>query len=948
MDVKTQSSLFWRATGTRKVNVTHGRASRGKVKKGENMSFVDEWIKRLPGNVGPLPGAFEEAVCLQGAEEGMVLLKNDGVLPLRDKTVALFGAGAVDTIIGGTGSGSTEPPYKINVEEGLRESGYELTSESWLEKFVRDSREANEAMEIDDFTRLWGGITVLIDEPEITSAELAEAKKAETAVYVIRRNTGEGCDRKNEKGDYLLSDMEYENLSKIAANFKHTVVVLNTSVMDPGFTEEIPGIGAVILMNLPGMMAGKALANILSGMANPSGRLTDTWAESYGDYATSQIFSANDGITDEEDYLEDIYVGYRYFDSFGIAPHWCFGYGLSYTEFSMEPTAVTADAENVTISVRVKNTGEYPGKEVVQVYVSAPISERLTKPYQELRGFAKTKVLSPGEEETVVIRFATASMASFDEKSSSYILEKGCYRLRVGKNSRETEVAAVLELDGDVMTEKLSKKAACSKKLDFYKAPAIVYETAQASVIFLKAGDFHTVDHSDVGSKYTVTYVPEGMDYQPYMDKNPYKLKYETKEHVVTVRNVPDATFPDVADGKVTMEEFVASLDPEVLLRLVTGVSHETPWSVANRMKKKAAALDAIASSGRTTAQYVKTLGIPNSYLSDGPAGLRIIGKPTAAWPVGTVLAQTWNTELMEQTGDGFGTEMEAYHHSVILGPGMNIHRDPMCGRSFEYYTEDPLLNGKMAAAFTRGVQSHEGCFVAIKHFACNSQETDRGISSSNVSERALREIYLKGFEIAVKEADAGTIMTSYNKVNGVHSSENRELLEGIVRGEWGFKGMFMTDWHSQSYKPADIHAGNDLIMGGIQVEAIAQALWGWEPVFNSDGSIKERTVISYDGLKQETVGEWGAFLPCADGTDTCKAAVLAGTQPGERVRAYVENGIALVSENTDGSSVVTYKGIRRGRHLALGDLQRCAIHVLEYLLRSSAWKEIRKNMEEK
>lgn len=909
------------------------------------MSFVDEWIKRWPGNIGPLPGENEEAVCLQGAEEGMVLLKNDGILPLSDKKLALFGAGAADTIIGGIGSGSTEPPHKINVEKGLKESGCELTSERWLQKFAAASKKANDELDIDDFTRLWCGITVLIDEPEITEEEIVEAKAAKTAVYVIRRNTGEGYDRKNEKGDFLLSDMEYENLSKIAEGFEHTVVVLNTSVMDPRFIEEIPGIDAVILMNLPGMMAGKALSDILYGKANPSGRLTDTWARRYEDYPASAIFSTSDGITDEEDYLEDIYVGYRYFDSFNVTPHWCFGYGLSYTEFSMETENVNADEQKVTVAVRVKNTGNRSGKEVVQVYVSAPQSERLPKPYQELRGFVKTKKLNPGEEEIVQISFQTVSLASFDTERSSYVLEKGQYLIRVGKNSLETEIAAVLSLDDEVITEKLSKKVRCPKELNLYKAPAITYEQTDAPVLMLNASKFHAEDHTAAGTECTVTYIPEGAEYEPYVEKNPYRLKYETKEKVEIVRNVPDATFPDVAEGKVTMEEFVASLDQGVLLRLVTGVSHETPYPVPSRMKKKAEPLKAIPSSGRTTAQYVETLGIPNSYLADGPAGVRVIGKPTAAWAVGTVLAQTWNTELMEKTGDGFGTEMEAYHQSVILGPGMNIHRDPMGGRSFEYYTEDPFLNGKMAAAFTKGVQSHEGCMVALKHFACNSQETDRGFSSSNLSERALREIYLKGFEIVVKEANPGTIMTSYNKVNGVHSSENRELLEDIVRGEWGFQGMFMTDWHSESYKPADIHAGNDIIMGGIQVEAIEEALEGWEPEFETDGSVKQRTVISYDGIKQDIVEEWGSFLPCAEGADICRTTVLAGTEVGEEVQKYIDNGIASVRENPDGSKEISYKGIRRGRHLALGDLQRCAMHVLRYLLKSSAWKEMKKNM---
>ncbi len=907
------------------------------------MSFVDEWLKRWSGNIGPLPGADEEGFCLQGAEEGMVLLKNEGILPLSTKTVALFGAGAVDTIIGGTGSGSTEPPYKINVEQGLRENGFTLTSEGWLRKFAELSKKANDELQIDTFTRLWGGITVLIDEPEITQEELLQAKQADIAVYVLRRNAGEGGDRKNEKGDFLLSDMERRNLSLIAANFASTVVVLNTSVMDPGFVDEIPGIGAVLLMNLPGMQAGRALANILEGKANPSGRLTDTWAKRYEDYPASAWFSGNGGNTLEQDYLEDIYVGYRYFDSFGIAPKWPFGYGLSYTDFFMEAVAVTADAKKVSLSVRVKNTGNCPGKEVAQLYVSAPQSLALPKPYQELRAFAKTKLLQPGEEEVLTLSFDTSAMASFSEAENAWVLDKGQYLLRLGKNSRNTAVAAVLELDAEVVTERVTGLS--GKKLPILTAPPISYEAWHGPVIPLRAAEFETVIH-EASPEETVTYVPEGTKYIPYADENPYRLPFPTKERVVTVRSVPAATFPDVAAGKVTMEEFVASLPQEVLLRLVTGVSHETPYPVPKRMKQAISPVDALPSSGRTTAQYVETLGIPNSYLSDGPAGLRVIGKPTAAWAVGTVLAQTWNAELMEKTGGCFGTEMEAYQHQVILGPGMNIHRDPLCGRCFEYYTEDPLLCGKMAAAFTKGVQSHDGCMVALKHFACNSHEDDRGHSSSNVSIRALREIYLRGFEIAVREADPGTIMTSYNKINGVHTSELRPLLQGVARDEWGFTGMFMTDWHSASYKPADMHAGNHIIMGGVEVEAIQEALEGWEPEFDSDGAVSLRTISSYDGLKIDHVEQWGAFLPCPDGKDRRVAVVADGVTPGEQVQKYIDQGIAHIEELPDGSKKVIYTGIQRGRHLALGDLQYCAMGVLRYLLRSSAWKIIKEELQ--
>lgn len=910
------------------------------------MSFVDRWIESMPDNYGPLPGADEEAVCLQGAEEGMVLLKNNGVLPLENKTVALFGAGAVDTIICGTGSGSIVAPYLINVEQGLTEDGFTLTSGRWLNRFAQLSRQANEKVEGEIFFKLWGGGTILIDEPEITEEELCDAQAASTAIYVIRRNTGEGYDRKNEKGDFLLSDTEFANLKRIAANFDHTVVILNTSVIDAGFVDGIPGIDAVVLMNLPGMMAGRALAHILTGRTTPCGRLADTWALRYADYPTAGYFSANDGATEEEDYCEDIYVGYRYFDSFGVEPRWCFGYGLSYTSFELCAQSVTADESTVSVCVHVKNTGTLPGREVVQVYVSAPQTEQLPKPYQELRGFAKTGLLAPGEGEDVRIVFSTASLASYDESIACFVLDPGRYLIRMGKNSRDTGVVGVLDLARRVVTHKLSPKAVCPKEFERLRAPTIIYENTDAPVIALNADAFTTQDLSDTGEKEIVTYVPEGAEYEPYAAKNPFQMRYPCPERVVRVRNVPDATLPDVYTHRTSMEEFVASLDEGVLLRLVTGVSHETPWPVPVRMKKKALPVDAIPSSGRTTAQYVESLGIPNSYLTDGPAGLHLFGKPTAAWPVGAVLAQTWDTALLEKTGDGFGVEMDAYRQDVLLGPGINIHRDPMGGRAFEYYSEDPLLSGKLAAAFTCGVQAHKGRFVAVKHFACNNQETGRGTSSSNVSQRALREIYLKGFEIVVREAEPGAIMTSYNKINGIHSSENRELLEDVVRGEWGYSGLFMTDWHSESCKPADLHAGNDLIMGGIQIEAIEDALLGRQPVFQPNGSVEEKRYVSYDGLKTDTVENWGVFLPHIDGMDTCEAVVAAQTALGERAQRSITDGVASLKENPDGSRSVVYRGTNRGRYLALGDLQRCAMHVLNYLLRTGAWQDVLKSIE--
>lgn len=435
-------------------------------------------------------------------------------------------------------------------------------------------------------------------------------------------------------------------------------------------------------------------------------------------------------------------------------------------------------------------------------------------------------------------------------------------------------------------------------------------------VFELKAGAFTACDERLTKPPVIRTYIPEGKHYRTYIE-------------------CPEATLPDVVDGKVTLEEFVASLDTGVLLRLVTGVASETPYLVESRMKVPMKPLEAPRSSGQTTSQYVESLGIPNTYLTDGPAGLYLGGQATTAWPVGMPQAQSWNPQLIEAIGDGFGKEMDAYDQTVILGPGMNIHRDPLCGRNFEYYSEDPLLSGKCAAAFTRGVQSHKGRMVSLKHFACNNQETDRACSNSSVSQRALREIYLKGFEIAVREAKPGTIMTSYNKINGRHSSENKELLQGIVRGEWGFDGLFMTDWNSQSYKPGDLHAGNDLIMGGLHVDYLESAIYGTEPVFTEDGAVEEKIFMAYGGMMRQPMESWGAFFPEAGGPDSCTVTVAAGTELNARVQPYVQKGIATVTEQGDGSRTVTYRGIRRGAHLALGDIQYCAMNVLRYLMKS-------------
>nr|AFN84581.1 beta-glucosidase-related glycosidases [uncultured bacterium scaffold00056] len=866
---------------------------------------------------GKLPCPETAEAARRAAEGGMVLLKNDGTLPMEPRPVALFGAGAEDTTVCGTGSGYAFSPYTVSVRRGLENAGFSVTSGLWLQNYAKEKKLAEKAgKKLSFIEKRFSGETIHVPDTAITDAEIRAASSADTAIYVIRRTTGEGYDRRAVKGDYYLSDIEENNLRKLAASFKHVVVILNTCVIDASVLEGIPGISAILLMGQAGMEAGNALAGLLTGKVAPSGRLTDTWAKRYEDYPASATFSVNDGQTLQEDYTEDIFVGYRHFDTKALDVVYPFGYGLSYTSFAYQAAAVTADWEKVTVRLTVENTGKYAGREVVQVYVSAP-NGRLPKPYQELKGYAKTGLLQPGKSEALEITFDTAALASYDESKAAWVMEPGDYLLRVGAHSRATEVAAVLRLEGEAVVCRLSSQLAPDHALALAEYPARPEENTPAPVIELSARDCRTVD--GVG-------------------------KME-RAAVITAKARSGSTLLDVADGKVSMEEFVASLDTETLLRIVTGSGSETKHPVPSRLPKGAVKSKfAGSASGKTTNQYAESLGIPAAALADGPAGLHLMGQPATTYPVGMVAAQTWDAETLYEIGDCYGKEMEHYNVAIILGPGMNIHRDPLCGRSFEYYSEDPLLTGRTAAAFTRGLQEkHPGYGVAIKHFAANNQEIDRHDMNATVSERALREIYLKGFEICVREAKPLTVMTSYNRLNGRYTSSRYDLLTDILRGEWGFEGFVMSDWDTHSEKPFDYQAGNDIVMGGYPTDVIAAAISGKPARFDKDGAIHQDRIAMYGGVLHRTVDAWNSFAPEPGGRDTLTVRVEQGVKLSGHVNEAVKSGIASVTENADGSKTVTYTGTNRGAYLSLGDIQRCAMHVLKVLMENAPMKISRK-----
>lgn len=758
------------------------------------------------------------------AGECMVILENDGVLPLQagTKKIALFGTGARHTIKGGTGSGDVNVRENISIAQGLERAGFKFVTEGWLDQYDRLYADAKK---LNEFTEKTGKPSMLyafenpFEEPEQPEITEADVKEADAAIYVISRNSGEGKDRRAEKGDYYLSDRELQNIRFMTEHYKNCIVLLNVGgVIDLTSLKAIEGVQAIMLVGQTGNMGGYAVADVLTAKTIPSGKLTDTWARSYEDYPSSATFSHRDGNLDDEYYSDGIYVGYRYFDTFGVMPLYCFGYGKSYTEFEIKTMNVTADEKQVQVEVEVTNIGDkYPGKEVVQVYYSAP-DGIMEKPTQELAGFAKTKLLAPGEKDVVTITFATTDMASFDAYDAAWIMEEGEYTIRVGNSSRNTEAVAVIDLDEQVTTLQLKR---------------LMRDTIAVRELH------HMIPIFDIEFDFGVPAIPFRIMLQAE------NFKKELVEYEVMRRTLMDKrkdevlTLEDVKAGNATLDELTAQLTVEEMAELCVGTERRN--GDGNVIGSASSCVPGAA--GDTTSSLLETRKVPNLIQADGPAGLRL-ETPCTAIPIATTLAQSWDMDLIHRMGELVGEEMKQLHVDLWLAPGMNIHRNPLCGRNFEYYSEDPVLTGLCAATETKGVQSQKGKGTTIKHFAGNNQEDNRMFTNAHISERALREIYLKGFEIAVKTAQPYAIMTSYNLINGVHSANNYDMLQNIARDEWGFEGLVMTDWYtsqdttemgmvspsgkySHSSSVQCIKAGNDLQMPGCQqnVDDIVEAV---------------------------------------------------------------------------------------------------------------------------
>ena len=778
------------------------------------------------------------------AAECTVLLKSDGTLPLsRTGRIAAYGNGVRRTVKGGSGSGDVNVRHFVTIEEGLENAGFEITTKGWLDDYdlIWEDARKQFVSGVKELAKQTGVNPVMLGmgrtmaEPEY---EIPIEADGDTAVYVLSRLSGEGSDRRMEAGDISLTQTEIRDILRMNKKYKNFILVLNVGGLID--LEPVKEVKNILLLSQLGTATGDVLADILLGKSYPSGKMAMTWAP-IDQYPSTEGF----GDPDDTLYREGIYIGYRYFDTVGKKVSYPFGYGLGFTKFKILVSEMAVDAECVKMKVVVRNTGDFRGKEVVQIYVSSP-QGRIDHPYQELKAFSKTKELVPGEEQLLEISFCIEDIASYDINCASYRIEKGDYIVRAGTSSANAEAVGVLRFEADILTEKV--RNICSGwgfEPNRFEKRTLKETTENLIHINVPTEEFLTKKYVYSGAS---AEIPSG-------------------ERIV---------WNKVQNGENTVDDFISGLTSEELIYLCLGFYDET---LGSESIIGSACVSVAGAAGETTAR-LKNMHLPTLTMADGPAGIRVSnqykivnGKPKAmvdsmedltvfmddvtvammksmvpepsreeidapmyysyctAIPIGTALAQSWNPELGEIFGDIIGTEMEMFGVNYWLAPAMNIQRSPLCGRNFEYYSEDPLISGKMGAAITRGVQRHKGCATTIKHFACNNQETNRCASNSAVDERALREIYLKSFEICIKESQPRAMMTSYNLINGVHTCNSRELLTNVLRDEWGYQGIVMTDWYSTQDVMASqngredkyptgsaagcIWAGNDLIMPG-------------------------------------------------------------------------------------------------------------------------------------
>lgn len=771
----------------------------------------------------------------RAAAEGFVLLKNEGhLLPLKKGSrIGLYGAGAIKTIKGGTGSGDVNERDCVSIYQGMLNAGYEVTSKGWLDAYTDlytqarlDWREEvyNKMPEFNNNFFLAYSTTQFqvpcgapIDEAK------AKADGADAAVFVLSRVAGENADRHDTEGDYYITAEEKALLAQVSGCYQDVILVINTGgLIDLAFTEEFSNIRAVLQFMQAGQEGGNAFADVICGDVTPSGKMTDTWALDYNDYPNASYFSFKSGNVYKEEYKEGIYVGYRYFDTFDVTVRYSFGYGLSYTEFEIRPGKIAVhgvgtEKPSVSVGVEIKNIGDaYAGKEVVQIYVSCPQS-KMAKEFRRLAGFGKTDLLQPGQSRHMEIDFALEQLASYSEEQAAWVLESGIYGIWLGNSLRDAVLVGSLMLDADAVLTQCEH--ICERKENMDELVPDADKMKEKAAAWMREAE--NLPRAEIRASEIVT---RTVAYSDIPDALPGKAGEITEG--LSLDQLVDFATGDIAKGQGSALGSAGQTVPGAAAETVCTAKAD-PWNVAS----------IVLADGPAGLRLNKTYQVVNGEIVRGDFLESLEGgffapekekKGTTyyqyctAIPVGTLLAQTWNLDLMKEVGEMIGREMTLFEVTLWLAPGMNIHRNPLCGRNFEYYSEDPLLTGMMASAITLGVQAMPGCGTTIKHFACNNQEDNRMGSDSVLSERTLREIYLKGFEIAVKNAQPMSIMTSYNMINGVHAANCYDTCTKAARDEWGFKGAIMTDWTTTTDSAAGecnaagcMRAGNDMVMPG-------------------------------------------------------------------------------------------------------------------------------------
>lgn len=798
----------------------------------------------------------------KASAEGAVLLENNGSLPIEPCRVALYGLGCRNTMVRGIGSGDITYRYVVNVERGLENAGFTVTTKEWLDRFDIKYSEYRELLlaSIEKEAKETGidNLHVFYNRPhkipvyeEISDKDIVSSG-TDTSIYVLSRKEGEGVDNKYIEGEYLLAEEERMQLRRLRRNYRTLILLLN--IGSPIDMKEILKIApdAILLMYQGGAEIGNVVAEILIGQINPSGKLTSTWALNYSDYPNSAEFGANNNDVRNELYREGIYIGYRYFDTFHVKPLYPFGYGKSYTEFRIEYQTTISKRNQIVVSTVVRNNGKIPGKEVVQLYVSLP-GRKLDQPSKQLCAFSKTRLLEPGECEEVRLKFNMEDIVSFDVEESAYILEAGDYFLRLGNSSSDTSVCSIIRLNQTVVTRRV--KPLFKRPIEFDVLTSDNNDEEDRSEV--NCGSC-LLDAESIPISDEITYSGNHVNYfSGQID--PSAVNHGTGKDVFL--DVPQKiSLSMVRSGRYSVEQMIASMDEDELIHLVTGQEFIDP-----RYLIRSVSTHVPGAAGETTNYFEEVhpwREIPYTVLADGPAGLRLIPhvqadkkdsfifmNPLLAYeggefvkdkgyskeyddcyqyatglPNATQLACTWNRELLYKIGELVGKEMEKYDIDLWLAPGINLHRNPLCGRCFEYFSEDPYISAAAAIELIKGIQSNPGRGVTVKHMAASNQEAARTSHNSIVDERTMRDLYLKGFELVVKYTRPFAIMTALNCINGPHGTNSRDIATYVTRDEWKFDGVIMTDWNTTTPERGGntaecINSGNNLIMPGSEID---------------------------------------------------------------------------------------------------------------------------------